>query len=66
MRLDGDHCFEFEHDGITHPVYRDGSGPGVLVMHEMPGMTPKCLELADRLIGNASRRICRGFSESGG
>lgn len=51
MRLDGDHRFEFEHDGITHPVYRDGSGPGVLVMHELPGMSVKCLELADRLIG---------------
>jgi hypothetical protein len=29
------HCC---YEGITHPVYHDGSGPGVLVMHEAPGM----------------------------
>ena len=51
MRLDGDHRFVFEHDGITHTVFRDGSGPGVLVMHEAPGMSNRCLALADRLIG---------------
>jgi len=51
MRLDGDHRFVFRHEGITHPVFRDGTGPGVLVMHELPGMTDRCLQLADRLIG---------------
>ena len=50
MRLDGDHRFIFEHDGITHPVYHDASGPGVLVMHEAPGMSDRCLALAERLI----------------
>ena len=50
MRLDGDHRFIFEHDGITHPVYHDGSGPGVLVMHEAPGMNDRCLQLGDRLV----------------
>jgi Dienelactone hydrolase family len=50
MRLVGDHCFVFEHDGIVHTVFRDGSGPGVLVMHEALGMSDRCLALADRLI----------------
>jgi len=50
MHLDGDHRFAFQHDGITHTVFRDGSGPGVLVMHEAPGMSDRCLALADRLI----------------
>ncbi len=29
----------FEHEEIEHPVYRQGNGPGVLLMHELPGMT---------------------------
>ena len=33
---------EFTHDGRTRAVYRRGSGPGVLIMHEVPGLHPKC------------------------
>ncbi len=40
----------FTHDGITHPVYRAGNGPGVLVIHEIPGITPPVLEFAERLV----------------
>ncbi len=29
--------------------YKSGSGPGVLLLHELPGMTPQFLELAERL-----------------
>ena len=32
----GEHTFE----GTTHPTYRKGSGPGVVVIHEIPGVTP--------------------------
>src|SRR3954453_15670666 len=28
-------------DGFTFPTYRDGAGPGVIVMHESPGLTPE-------------------------
>ncbi len=28
-------------DGTTHPTYRQGSGPGVVVIHEIPGITPQ-------------------------
>jgi hypothetical protein len=28
------------HDGVTHPTYRQGTGPGVIVIHEIPGITP--------------------------
>jgi dienelactone hydrolase len=28
------------HDGISHPTYRQGTGPGVIVIHEIPGITP--------------------------
>jgi hypothetical protein len=45
-----DHPFHFKNDGLTHTVFRDGSGSGVRVMHEAPGMNDGCLALADRLI----------------
>ncbi|MFQ5514781.1 MAG: dienelactone hydrolase family protein [Myxococcota bacterium] len=32
--------FEFAHAGETRTVYRKGRGPAVVVMHEIPGLTP--------------------------
>jgi dienelactone hydrolase len=37
---------EFTHDGKTRAVYRRGSGPAVIVISEMPGITPKVLAFA--------------------
>ena len=28
------------HDRVSHPTYRQGNGPGVIVIHEIPGITP--------------------------
>ncbi len=36
--------------GKTRDVYRRGSGPAVLVLAEMPGITPKVIEFADRVV----------------
>lgn len=44
-QLPGYELFEFSAQEITHPVYVRGSGPGVLLMHELPGMVPQCVEL---------------------
>lgn len=33
--------------GETRDVYRRGNGPYVLLMHEMPGITPKVIQLAN-------------------
>ena len=41
--------FDFTHDGRTYPVYRRGSGPAVVVMHEMPGLHPLVIRFADRV-----------------
>ena len=41
--------FLFEHDGIEHSVFAAGSGPGVLLMHELPGMSPEFWRLANWL-----------------
>jgi dienelactone hydrolase len=42
-------CGSFTHAGTTHPVYRKGSGPAVLIIAELPGLTPHVLGFADRV-----------------
>jgi dienelactone hydrolase len=39
----------FTHDGKTRAVFRRGSGPAVIVIAEMPGISPKVVEFADRV-----------------
>lgn len=41
----------FTHDGRTHEVYRSGEGPAVIVMAEIPGITPKVADFARRVRG---------------
>ena len=36
--------------GVRHPTYRKGRGPGVIVIHEIPGMTPKVIEFGEELV----------------
>lgn len=36
--------------GYTRDVYRRGSGPGVIIVHELPGMTPKVIAFADEVV----------------
>ena len=40
---------EFTAGGITHDIYRSGSGPAVIVISEIPGMTPRVIGFADRV-----------------
>jgi dienelactone hydrolase len=40
----------FTHDGATHDVYRKGDGPAVIVITEMPGISPLVLGFADRVV----------------
>ena len=40
----------FTYDGKTYPTYRRGSGPGVIVIHEVPGITPKVEAFANELV----------------
>ncbi|HEU5038142.1 MAG TPA: dienelactone hydrolase family protein [Nocardioides sp.] len=37
-------------DGVTHPTYRKGSGPGVIVIHEMPGLTPGVIGFGEEVV----------------
>lgn len=41
---------EFSADGLTRTVYRCGSGPAVIIIHEIPGITPKVREFAERVV----------------
>ena len=47
--LEGFEVFEHADNGMTHQVYVRGTGPGVLLMHELPGMVPQCVDLATRI-----------------
>jgi len=37
-------------DGVTHDTYRKGTGPGVIVIHEIPGMTPDVIAFAEEVV----------------
>ena len=39
----------FTNDGKTRDVFRTGTGPAVIVVAEMPGITPKVLDFALRV-----------------
>jgi dienelactone hydrolase len=47
--FDLQHSFVLTYGSITHWVYFDGDGPAVILMHELPGMTPACLRVAARI-----------------
>ncbi len=40
---------EFTHEGKTRTIFRIGDGPAVIVIAEMPGITPKVLAFARRV-----------------
>ncbi|HEY3947418.1 dienelactone hydrolase family protein [Phenylobacterium sp.] len=66
--------FDFTDGPWTRPVYRKGSGPAVIVIHEMPGLHPLVVRFADRvaeagmtvfcpsLFGTPGRPISRGYA----
>ncbi len=64
---------DFSADGISRAVYRRGSGPGVIVIHEIPGIHPTVIRFADwvvdagftvampELVGTAGRAVTPGY-----
>jgi dienelactone hydrolase len=42
----GEHFF----GGVSHPTYRKGTGPGVIVIHEIPGITPTVIAFAQEVV----------------
>ncbi len=48
--LDGWEPGSFSAAGMSYPTYRRGSGPGVVVVHELPGITPSVIAFADEVV----------------
>jgi dienelactone hydrolase len=44
--------FSFAAQGMSHRVFRKGTGPAVLLMHELPGMVPSCISLGEEIVRN--------------
>jgi dienelactone hydrolase len=49
VALDGFREESFTYEGKTRAVYRRGAGPGVVVMHEIPGIHPGVMSFAGRV-----------------
>ena len=49
--LTGWRCAPFTAAGHTHDCYEKGEGPGVVLIPEIPGITPEVLALAEHLVG---------------
>lgn len=50
--LDGWSKGSFTAAGITHETYRKGTGPLVIVVHEIPGITPKVAAFAEEVVAS--------------
>ena len=48
--LEGFEESSFTHDGTTRPVLAAGTGPAVIVIHEMPGITPAVAAFGRRVV----------------
>jgi len=49
MPLTGFKKTSFDYQGKTYPVFRIGEGPGVIIIHEIYGLTPKVAEFGRRI-----------------
>lgn len=66
----------FQYQNTSFPIYRRGQGPGVVILHEIPGITPQVRRFADRvaddgftvvlpeLFGTAERPLSVGYALS--
>ena len=46
----GEHTAPVRGRPTTHPTWRRGSGPGVVVVHEVPGLTPRVVAFAEEVV----------------
>ena len=46
----GSHTAPVNGTDTTHTTYRKGSGPGVVVIHEIPGVTPSVISFGEELV----------------
>jgi dienelactone hydrolase len=48
--LDGFAESTFTHDGVSQQVFRAGTGPAVIVIHEVPGLHPEVIAFGRRVV----------------
>src|SRR5262245_51801710 len=48
--LAGFDAFEHTHDGVTRQVFRSGTGPAVIVIHEVPGLHQEVIAFGRRVV----------------
>lgn len=41
---------DLTYDGVRHPTHRKGTGPGVILMPEVPGLTPQVMGFAEEVV----------------
>ncbi len=41
---------KFSNDGVTHETFRKGNGPVVIIVHEIPGITPSVEKFANEVV----------------
>lgn len=62
----GYEAFDFSDGRYTRTVWRKGTGPAVIVMHEMPNLHPLVLRFADRVAAAGMTVFCPSlFGEDG-
>src|SRR5699024_8710352 len=49
MSLAGYQEFNFSYNGRSRTIFCHGSGPGVIIMHEIPGITPEVMHFGQRV-----------------
>lgn len=49
MDLEGFARSTFAFEGVAKDLYRAGTGPAVVLIHELPGLVPECVELGRKL-----------------
>lgn len=66
----------YDADSRSYDTYRRGTGPGVIVIHEIPGMTPEVIAFAQEVVdagftvvmphlfGDPGRRLSVGYAAS--
>jgi dienelactone hydrolase len=74
VELDGFTCTSFTAEGRTKDIYRTGSGPAIVVISEMPGITPEladfarkvaaigCTAVMPHLFGTPGKPISAGYT----
>ncbi|MFI7360174.1 dienelactone hydrolase family protein [Streptomyces avidinii] len=55
--LSGFETSTFTHDGATRRILRRGTGPAVIVMAEIPGITPKVIEFAEHVAASGCTAV---------